>query len=192
MLRRCAALLLAVTSLGLAACGGEAESSDSGEAAGVSEVAESESEYLDLGGLKYQVQMSRQLNPRDPADADYFRNLAASDTELPKGEIWFGVFMRVENESDDPLPSAERFSIDDTRGNEFEPLESDNVFAYRPETVAGKGYIPNPERLQAYAGTQGSLLLFKIPTASLDNRPLELRIKSPTDAEAIARVDLDV
>ena len=58
--------------------------------------------------------------------------------------------------------------------------------------VAGGGYIPNAERLQAYAGSQGSLLLFKVPLASLDNRPLELSIKNPSDTRKAVRVDLDV
>lgn len=187
MLRRSAALALALAAaLGASACGNEANQGDQ------KGVAESEALYLDLSGLKYQVQLSRQLNPRDAEDAGYFREIAAEDTALPKDSIWFGVFLRVENESDEAIPSARSFEVEDTQGNVFEPVKSQNIFAYQPETVRAKGYIPNPERLQAYAGTQGSLLLFKIPRQSLDNRPLELAIKSPSDSRKAARVDLDV
>jgi len=187
MLRRFAALAIALASLGaFSACGAEPE--QDGEAA----IAESEAIYLDLNGLKYQVQLSRQINPRDVEDADYFNGLTEEESFLPKGSVWFGVFIRVENGFDRPIPSAREFEVEDTRGNAFEPLESENVFAYEPETVPGGGQLPDGERIQAYAGTQGSLLLFKIPLTSLDNRPLELTIKSPNDSRDVARVDLDV
>jgi hypothetical protein len=187
MLRRSAALVLAVTAaLGVSACGTEYNKGDQ------EKLADSEAIYLDLSGLKYQVQLSRQLNPRDVEDADYFRDLPPEESSLPRGSIWFGVFIRVENESAEAIPSARTFLVEDTQGNEFEPVESENVFAYRPEKVRGRGYIPDPERLQAYAGSQGSLLLFKVPLASLDNRPLELTVKSPNDSRRTARVDLDV
>ncbi len=181
-----ASVLLAVASLGVSACGTEKSQGDQ------QGTAESEALYLNLSGLKYQVQLSRQVNPRNSEDADYFRNLSPAAAFLPRGQVWFGVFVRVENESNMPVPSAREFTVADTQGNEFEPVKSENIFAYRPETVPGQGYIPNQERLQAYAGTQGSLLLFKLPLASLQNRPLELSIKSPSDSRKAARVDLDV
>ncbi|MBA2348324.1 MAG: hypothetical protein H0V81_08510 [Solirubrobacterales bacterium] len=185
MFRRSAALLTAVAALGLSACGAESITSSS-------EPAESEALYLDLNGLKYQVQLSRQLNPALPEDGDYFRGIDQSERFLPKGSVWFGVFIRVENEYDRPIPSAREFEIDDTRGNKFEPIDSEGVYAYQPETIPNRGYIPNQEDLQAYSGTQGSLLLFKIPLESLDNRPLELAIKDPSDTRKAVRVDLDV
>lgn len=189
MLRRSLALALAVVaSLGASACGEEDTKAQDGQLA----AAESEALYVDLGGLKYQVQLSRQLNPEDPTDKAYFQNLAPAESTLERGSVWFGVFLRVENESKKAIPAAEELSVEDTQGNEFEPVESENAFAYRPVEVPGGGYIPNPEALQAQVGTQGALLLFQIPYASLDNRPLELSITDPGDAERRALIDLDV
>ena len=188
MLRRSAALALAIASLGLSACGLSGDEAQEEQTA----AAESEALYVNLNGLKYQVQLSRQLNPRDVEDADYFREIAPADSVLPKDTVWFGVFMRVENDSDAAIPAARTFEVEDTQGNAFEPVETENVFAYRPETVPAGGYLPNQERLQAYAGTQGSLLLFQVPLASLDNRPLELAIKSTSDSRKTALIDLDV
>ena len=187
MLRRTAATFLAIASLGVAACG-EQESTEQGEEGS----AESEALYVDLGNLKYQVQISRQLNPADPTDKAYFTNIAAADETLPDDSVWFGVFLRVENETEDPHPSTEEISVEDTQGNEFEPVESENTFSYQPSEVPGGGYIPNPEALQAQAGTQGALVLFKIPQPSLDNRPLELSLTDPSNPEEVARIDLDV
>lgn len=178
-----AVLALAVAVLGLSACGNkEKETTRSA----------SEAAYLDVSGLKYQVQVSRQINPADPEDRDYLRGLPAGDETLPAGTVWFGVFMRVENEEKDALPASKDFTIKDTQGNLFKPVPVDNAFGYAPELIPGGGYIPNQEKLAAYAGTQGELLLYKIPTTSLDNRPLELTIRSPKDPAEAAVVDLDV
>ena len=72
-------LLLAVASLallsGLPACGNRHE---------VITDAETEGPYLNLGPLKYQVQISRQLNPDDLEDRVYLRGLPA-DTFVPTG-----------------------------------------------------------------------------------------------------------
>lgn len=185
MFRRSAALLTAVAALGLSACGAESVTSSD-------EPAESEAQYLDLNDLKYQVQLSRQLNPTLPEDGNYFKGLDRTQASLPDGDVWFGVFIRVENEYDRAIPAAREFEIEDTRGNAFDPIESDNLYHYKPRVIPAKGEIPNREDLQAYSGTQGSLLLFKIPLASLDNRPLELSIKDPSDTRKAVRVDIDV
>ena len=39
---------------------------------------------------------------------------------------------------------------------------------------------------------QGSLILFKLTTEALANRPLELKIKSPALPDDVGIVDLDV
>ena len=110
--RRAAALLI-VAALAVAGCGG-----------GTGQLvtsADTEGIYLDLGGMKYQVQISRLLNPTDREDEGYL-------VDLP----------------------------------------------------AGQGSI------------QGALLLFKIPTRNLENRPLELSIRTPAEPGKTATVDLDV
>jgi hypothetical protein len=40
--------------------------------------------------------------------------------------------------------------------------------------------------------SQGALLLYKIQTVSLDNRPLELKIANPGDLTETASAELDV
>lgn len=184
MLRRTAAVLALVAALGgLSACGNKE-----------SEItrASSEAAYLDLSGLKYQVQISRQFNPADPGDRDFLTNLPAEDETLPAGVIWFGVYMRVENEQKRAIESASDFTIKDTQGNLFKPIQLDNPLAYKPELIAGGGISPDLQRPAAVAGAQGLLLLFKIPSVSLDNRPLALTIRSPEDPSEAAVVDLDV
>lgn len=184
MFRRVAAVLTLVAALGgLSACGNKEKTVTR---------ATSESAYLDISGLKYQVQVSRQINPADPEDRDYLKGIPAAEQTLPPGTVWFGVFMRVENGGKDPIASSKDFTIRDTQGNLFKPIPVDNAFGYRPELLPGGGLQPNQEQLAAYAGTQGQVLIFKLPISTLDNRPLELTIRSQQDARQAGTVDLDV
>jgi hypothetical protein len=169
----------------LAACGGEAEEPRHAATEGV---------YVNTGELKYQVQISRQLTPADFEDRDYLVGLPAGDQTLGKGEEWFAVFIRVFNHTKDAHPSAERFVIRDTTGKEFQPVAVDtsvNRVAYRPVVVDAGAQLPVPGSLARENLTQGGMILFKVPSASYANRPLELHI-APPEGGAEATVDLDV
>jgi len=151
--------------------------------------------YIDIGDLKYQVQISRILNPSDIEDHNYLMQLPQG-TLPPKGdEAWFGVWVRVENtNSNRSLPTASNFEIRDTQDNVFKPYaQIGNAFAYQPVDKLGPNTVlPSPESPAGFGPIQGSLILFKLTTTSLANRPLEFRITSPTDPTNVAVVDLDV
>ena len=66
-------LTVAAAALVLAGCGNKVE---------VRTVAETEGIYIDVGELKYQVQLSRIINPSEPEDAAYLQGLPAG-TEPP-------------------------------------------------------------------------------------------------------------
>jgi hypothetical protein len=158
-------------------------------------IGQTEGTYIDVGGLKYQVQISRILNPSDVEDRNYLTQLPAG-TLPPKGdEAWFGVWIRVENTNDSKtLPTASNFEIRDTQDNVFKPYDqAGNVFAYLPVDKLGpQDVLPNSEAPAGFGPVQGSLILFKLTTTTLANRPLEFRITSPTDPTNVGTVDLDV
>jgi hypothetical protein len=185
-LRRLAATATALAAATtLAACGGASEEPHAGKTEGV---------YVTTGDLKYQVQISRQLNAADFEDRDYLVGLPPSQQALGRDEQWFAVFIRVFNNSEAPHPSASQFVIRDTTGKEFRPIRIDtrvNRVAYTPATVFAGDQIPVPGSLARENDTQGGLILFKVPTASYANRPLELNIASPEGGRP-ATVDLDV
>jgi hypothetical protein len=173
-------------SLALGACGNKEAKVSHGSTEGT---------YLNVGGLYYQVQISRQLNPRDSEDRDYLVGVNPADATLKPDETWFAVFMRVQNASTKTAhQAATEYVIRDTQGNVFNPmpLGRDNVFAYHAANVAPKGIIPDGDAAAAETPIQGSLLLFKIPYANLENRPLELEIVSPKNAQDTGTVALDV
>ena len=72
----------------LAACGEEKEPNLR---------AETEGAYIELGELKYQVQISRPLNPGIRSDAELLSGLPPAQQELPADQQFFAVFIRVEN-----------------------------------------------------------------------------------------------
>jgi hypothetical protein len=115
-----AALCLA---LGLAACG----ESDPAGVGGTSLVSEEavEGEPLELGELSYNVQITRFLNPDDPEDEEYLVGLPPAEP----GTSYLGVFMVIENESEEPLASASDFTVVDTLHEEFELVESESPYA---------------------------------------------------------------
>jgi hypothetical protein len=154
--------------------------------------AETEGLYLDVGGMKYQVQISRYMNQSDIEDRGYLIGLPEGDE--PKGdETWFGVFMRVENETDGPLPAVTDFEIVDTQENVYRPVPLDtdvNPFAYQGGEVESRSILPAPDSAAGNSPIQGSLVLFKLKTSSLQNRPLELHILGEGDDKATVALDV--
>lgn len=180
-------LLSAVAGAGLFAYG----CADSGEP---HLVGETEGPYIDVNDLRYQVQISRVLNPSDPEDAAYLQALPEG-TELEPGETWFGVFLRVANTTEGTAAqTAEEFEIVDTLGNQYEPVDlpEENQWAYEPTVLEPGEMVPAPDSAQSSGPTRGALLLFKLPFETLDNRPLEFEIHSPVDPDEVGTIALDV
>jgi hypothetical protein len=177
-------VVLAVAVLSFAGCG-----------ASESTTADTEGLYLEISGLKYQIQMSRYMNARDVEDREYLKGLPAGTAPPGGKDVWFGVWVRVQNESDKPLPSANTWEIRDTQENIFRPIPVDtniNPFVFKPGIeVPAQTVLPLPSSAAGQGPIQGSLLLFKIKTDSLQNRPLELRFSNGQQGQT-GTYDLDV
>ncbi len=180
-------IVVATALVGLAAgCGG---------GTGVVTTAETEGLYLDINHLKYQVQMSRYMNPADSEDREYLVGLPETASEPTGEEIYFGVWVRVENTSEtETFPSATVWEIHDTQENVYRPLAVDtevNPFVYEPVDVPPKTVIPLATTAAGQGPIQGLLLLFKIENATFQNRPLELKFSNGGDSQ-VGTYDLDV
>lgn len=176
---------VAVAALFAAGCGNKEDVVLEGKTEGI---------YLDVGELKYQVQISRQLNPLDTEDQEYLTAVSPTERDLEPDETWFGVFMRVQNTTDEALPVASRFEIEDTEGTVFRPilLGPDNGYAYRASApLEPKEILPAPNSTAGFGSTRGALLLFKLKVNTLALRPLVLTITPPDGGER-GHVDLDV
>jgi hypothetical protein len=185
-MRRPLVLIAALAAaLALGACGNKEAETLHGETEGT---------YLDLGGMKYQVQISRLLNPFSIEDKYYLIGLPANQRQLPAGQEWFAVFIRVENDGEQAARAATDYTITDTQDTKFRPVQfaPENVFAYRGGVLQPTDVLPAPDSPAGQGSIQGALLLFRIPTRNLENRPLELAIRTPAAPGVTATVDLDV
>jgi hypothetical protein len=135
-----------------------------------------------IGGLDYNVYITRLLNLKDPEDRDYYRG-----REAPPGQQLVGVFLRVCNNEDEPARAVEEFEVVDTQENHYKPLEvpPDNLFAYRSRELAKDDCIPEAGSAAASSPVGGSLLIFQMPNSALENRPLELDIHGPGEPRHI-------
>jgi hypothetical protein len=155
--------------------------------------ASTEGVYLQFGQLRYQVGISRELNPRDHEDASYLLGLTRAQAHLRPDQSFYGVWILVENRSTQTQVPTMDFRITDTQHNVYRPIvpNATNVFAYRSSALPGKGQIPDPEGAASNSPTQGALVLFKLTQASYDNRPLVFEITDPATGKT-GTTDLDV
>ena len=137
---------------------------------------------VNLGGLDYNVYITRQLNLKDIEDRSYYRG-----PEAPPGSSYYGVFLSVCNAHEDgpERAAAREFELTDAQGNKFEPIElpEENEFAYRPAPLGPKKCNPQVGSIASLGPTGGVLLLFRVPNNVVENRPLELEIHGPFDPE---------
>jgi hypothetical protein len=178
-------LALSAAALAVAGCGDKQEVRTVGETEGI---------YIDVGELKYQVQLSRIINPNDEEDKHYLAGLPAGTVQPKSDEAWFGVWMRVQNTTDKKtLAAADEFEIVDTQEHRFTPVElENNPFAYEAQDLRPQTVVPSPNSPAGEGVIQGSLILFKLTTESIANRPLEFKIQSPALPDDVGIVDLDV
>jgi hypothetical protein len=170
-----AVLALAVAALVFSACG---YSSDSKEVV--------EGEPVKLGELQYNVIFSRFLNPKDNEDSAYL----VGQPQLPPGHSYFGVFFEVQNESEEAQTLANSFTIADAGDQTFDAIPSESLYALPfGGEVESQEQIPVLDSTPQQGPIEGSVVLFELPAAASENRPLTLSIPGP---EGPAEVTLDL
>jgi hypothetical protein len=170
-----AALALAALALGVSACGYSSDSKD---------VVEGES--VSLGDLQYTVIFSRFLNPSDSEDSAYL----VGQPRTPPGHSYFGVFLKVQNESEEQQTLADSFTITDAGSQTFDAIPSESLYALPfGGQVESQEQIPVLDSTPQQGPIEGSLVLFELPASASENRPLTLSIPGP---EGPAEVMLDL
>jgi hypothetical protein len=168
-------LVLAATAFALVACGYSSDSKDVVEG-----------EPVKLGELQYNVIFSRFLNPKDNEDSAYL----VGQPEPQKGHSYFGVFLEVQNESEEAQTLASSFTITDAGNQTFEAIPNESLYALPfGGEVESQEQIPILDSTPEQGPIEGSLVLFELPASASENRPLTLSIPGP---EGPAAVTLDL
>jgi hypothetical protein len=171
-----AALALLVLGLGVSACGYTSTSK---------EVAEGES--VNLGDLQFNVLFSRYLNPNDNEDSAYL----VGQPPPPNGETYFGVFLLVQNEANEPLPLPKTASITDVVGKTYDMIPSESLYAFPFGTeVEEQEQVPILDSTPQQGPIEGSLVLFLLPAEASENRPITLHVPGANGEEALFELDL--
>ena len=110
-----AALALGAVGLTFSACGYESDSKDVVEG-----------EVVKLGDLKYQVIFSRFLNIHDNEDSAYL----VGQPPPQDGSSYFGVFLEVQNKSEETQKLADSFSIEDADHVTYDAIPSESLYAF--------------------------------------------------------------
>jgi hypothetical protein len=170
-----ATLLVAAMAVALSACGYSSDSKDVVEG-----------EPVKLGELQYNVVFSRFLNPEDNEDSAYL----VGQPEVPPGSAYFGVFLEVQNESEEPRTLASSFTITDADHETFEAIPSKSLYALPfGGEVESQEQIPILDSTPQQGPIEGSVVIFELPASASENRPLTLSIPGP---EGPATVTLDL
>ncbi|MEZ5077348.1 MAG: hypothetical protein R2725_07900 [Solirubrobacterales bacterium] len=170
-----AALVLAVA-FGIAACGYESHET---------EVAEGEP--VELGELQYNVTFSRYLNPNDTEDSAFL----VGQPPPPDGSTYFGVFFEVQNESSEPQTLPDEVFITDADGETYDFIPSESLYALElGGEVEPEEQVPVLDSTAQLGAIEGALVVFLLPEAASENRPLILHIPGPGDEGAEVTLDL--
>jgi hypothetical protein len=170
-----AVLALAVTALAFSACGYSSDSKDVVEG-----------EPVKLGELQYNIVFSRFLNPHDNEDSAYL----VGQPEPPEGHSYFGVFLEVQNKSEEPQTLADTFTITDAGHEIYHAIPSKSLYALPfGGEVESQEQIPILDSTPQQGPIEGSLVLFELPASASENRPLTLSIPGP-DGPAAVTLDL--
>jgi hypothetical protein len=141
--------------------------------------ADTEAQYVNAGGLTYQVQITRALNPWATEDIAYLHGVQPSLLKLAPDQLWFGVFVWAKNQTHRTLSTTRTFTIRDSAGTVYRPIPIvpySNPFAWTVQRLVPGGTEPAPDTMASYGPTQGGLLLFKLKDSVYSNRPLTLNI----------------
>jgi hypothetical protein len=134
----------------------------------------SEGEPVQLGDLQYTVEFSRFLNPSDVEDHQYLVGQPAPTAD----QTYLGIFVRILNKNKSSaatIPSG--WTITDTQNQNYYPIPSKSLYALHLGTpIAPEDQVPVADSAAQVGPIQGSLVLFLLPVAATQDRPLRLII----------------
>jgi hypothetical protein len=169
------ALIAGVVGTVLIARGGGDPSAEKGTGKNASAPAPPPIQGLQMAvdGLIYNVTDVRLLNFDSPSAAPYLTNLQRPG----KGSAYLGVFLRVYNPTDKPMPSAAGYLLEPSKDPVLveQVKSSESPYSFKMgATVPAKGVVPTPGTAAASGKFPGGLLLYGVTGKTTKAQPLDL------------------
>ncbi|MGH2908953.1 MAG: hypothetical protein ACRDK8_06615 [Solirubrobacteraceae bacterium] len=152
--------------------------------------------YIESGGITYQLEISRVLNPWAAQDSQYFKGLPRGTPvdRIKPDQLWYGVFLWAKNQHHRAITTSDSFEIVDTSGTVYRPTKLNpnlNPFAWNARSLVYGETEPSQDSVASQYFSGGKLILFKLNTSIYSNRPLTLYILSPGGTR-IGEISLDL
>jgi hypothetical protein len=198
--RLCILAALLTMAVGVSGCSlsSPSDQHSTGSAVSGREVADSNNDgaYIQAGGMTYQLQISRVLNPWAAEDSQYFKGLPKGQPiyRIKPDQIWYGVFLWAKNQRHRPITTSDNFEIVDTSGRVYRPIALNpnlNPFAWNPRTLVYGETEPSQDSIAAQYFSGGKLILFLLNRSIYSNRPLTLYIMSAS-GQRLGSISLDL
>jgi hypothetical protein len=152
--------------------------------------------YVEGGGMTYQLEISRVLNPWGAEDSQYFKGLPKGQPiyRIKPDQLWYGVFLWAKNQTKQIRSTADTFEIVDSEGTVYHPTTlnpSINPYAWTSQALSQNQIEPAAGTTAANGSAGGGLILFELNDSVYENRPLTLEIFQHGDPKP-AKVSLDL
>ena len=144
---------------------------------------------MKLGELEYNVVFSRFLNPNDTEDSAYL----VGQPPPPEGSTYFGVFLEVQNKSEEAQTLADALTITDADDQTYDAIPSESLYAFPfGGEVESQEQIPVLDSTPQQGPIEGSLVALRAARHGLrepaadprDPRPRRRRPKSSSTSSA--------
>lgn len=148
---------------------------------------------VSIGGLQYESMLGRPIDPANPVDAAIVRGLPAGERGVRPGEMLFGAFIAVSNDSPKRLPAATSVELRGDSQHVYRPLQlpASNAYAYAPRSIPPNTRVPGVgTAADDNLAATGYLLLFRVPAYYAREGQLELVIHEPGHPSSTASLDV--
>ena len=167
-------IVIAICVCGIVACGGEETERASG-------VEAQEGNTVTLGHIAYRVVLFRQLNRNTTGDRALIQDVRSGEN---RG--LYAAFVEACNWGDAPGRPTRTIVLEDAFGKAYQPVTSglDESLTYTPRDLQPEECVPAVDTV-AERVFSGGAVVFDLPYASTQERPLVLEIRAAGDRESI-------
>jgi len=144
-----------------------------------------------IGGLQYEAMLGRPINVKASVDRRIVGRLPARERRTGPGEMLFGAFVAIANNSSRPLRAASSIELEDNFNRFYRPLRlpPGSPYGYTARSIPPHTRLPGADNpVDQNLAATGYLLLFRVPTSVFRSGVFQLVIHEPRHPDRTASV----